>query len=66
MTADETSVEVTEKVGETAKTEGAADVEETAAVETAEDIDGDGAAPSRFKRFAARAKTRSSGKSFLP
>ncbi len=56
MTADETSVE------ETAEIEETADVEETAAAEPAEDIDGDGAAPSRLKRFTAEVRKRSSGK----
>jgi Mce-associated membrane protein len=56
VTADETSFR------EMAGTEDAADVEETAAVEPAEDIDGDGAAPGRLKRFTARVKKRSSGK----
>ncbi len=56
MTADETSVEETAEIKETA------DVEETAGVEPAEDIDDDGAAPGRLKRFTARVKKRSSGK----
>jgi Mce-associated membrane protein len=62
MTADKTSVEKTEKIDETAEAEATTDVEETPAVEPAEDVDGDGAAPGRLKRFAARVKERWSGK----
>jgi Mce-associated membrane protein len=60
VTADETSVEETEKIYETAETEGAADSEETAAVEPAEGSDGE--VPGRLKRFGARAKKTSSGR----
>jgi Mce-associated membrane protein len=64
--ADETSVEETE---ETAVIDAAAEetpevepVEDVEGVEDGEDVEGDGAAPNRFKRFAAQLKKRSSGK----
>jgi Mce-associated membrane protein len=63
VTADETSVEETAVIDaaaeETAEVEPVEDVE---GGEDGEDVEGDGAAPNRFKRFAAQLKKRSSGK----
>ncbi len=63
MTADETSVEETTDIDETAAAEEAPESEPVESVEDAEDIDAaEGAAPNRVRRVAAQLKKRSSGK----
>jgi Mce-associated membrane protein len=58
VTADETSVEETAEINETAAAEETPEVE---TVEDVEDVDGEGVAPVKLTRFA-RLKKRSSGK----
>jgi len=62
VTADETSVEQAAEPDESAVSEETPEVESVEDVEPVEDVEGVGAAPNRFKRFAAQLKKRSSGK----
>lgn len=62
MTADETSAQETAESEETAGVESPADADSNTDIDDIEDLDDHGNQPGRLKRFAARAKKRSSGK----